>query len=506
MSLFSKQKGLKVLFIASEVAPFVKVGGLGEVMFSLPRALRSLGHDARVMSPRYLSVDPEKFRLKTVYEGLKIPAGENIDPLICNVRMYDPSDHPDAHSPVPTYFLENEEYYEKRANVYGYSDDAVRWALLSLGALEFIRTDNAWRPDIIVASDWQAGLISNYIHTIYKDDPLLKDIAVVFSIHNLAFQGMFDHHFVTEMDYDGGRAEIPSLFDPKLLKLNFMRRAVMFADVINTVSPTYAQEITTEQYGELLHDLLAERRGFLYGILNGIDYTEWNPETDNNLEHKFNARNISIRQGNKAVLQQKFNLPQSEDTFLMSIVSRLADQKGFDLLLESTDSLMQNFDVQLIVLGTGEGKYINFFNELKERYPQKVAVHLSFDPILPRMIYGGADAVLVPSRYEPCGLTQMEAMRYGAVPIVRKTGGLADSVDDFNILKGTGNGFVFENYDKYALFGTIIRAMEVHKHKELWVKIQQEAMGADFSWENSAREYAKIFIKAMEFHSKKINQ
>ncbi|OGM97346.1 MAG: hypothetical protein A2735_03180 [Candidatus Yanofskybacteria bacterium RIFCSPHIGHO2_01_FULL_41_21] len=498
----SKNKNLKILFVASEAGPFAKVGGLGEVMFSLPRSLRRLGHDARVMIPRYLSVDQEKFNLKTVMEGLKVPTGGEYEPLVCNVKMFD-SVEADGNSPAPTYFLENEEYYEKRANVYGYSDDSIRWALLCRGALEFVKASE-WKPDIIVASDWQTGLIPNYLHTTYKEDPDLKNIAVLFSIHNIGFQASFDHHFITEMDYDSGQAEIPSIYDPKFLKLNFMRRGVMYADVINTVSPTYAQEITTPEYGEMLQDLLSERRGILYGILNGIDYEEWNPATDDNLNFKFNHKALGERDKNKSVLQRKFNLPEDEHAFLIGIVSRLVDQKGFDMLMTCGDSLLNNFNIQLIVIGTGDGKYITFFEELRKKHPNKLGIHLSFDAILPRLLYGGADAILIPSKYEPCGLTQMEAMRYGAVPIVRKTGGLADSVQDFDLEKNTGDGFVFENYDNYALLGTIIRAMEINKHKVIWKKMQERAMKKDFSWDRSAGEYAKILNRAIESHIKKI--
>lgn len=505
MTLFgSKKAGLKVLFVASESAPFAKVGGLGEVMFSLPRALRNIGYDARVMIPRYLSVDPQKYKIKTVFEGLKVPSGDDSESLICNVKMFDPAEGGE-HSPVPNYFLENEEYFERRANVYGYSDDAVRWALLARGTLEFLKVSE-WKPDIIVSCDWQSGLLANYVHAHYKNDPVIKEIAVLFSIHNLGFQANFDHHFVSEMDYDSGQSEVPPLRDPKLLKLNPMRRSIMYADVINTVSPTYAQEITTEEYGELLHDLLAERRAVLYGILNGIDYEEWNPETDRNVEVNYSVKTIAKRSENKTLLQRKFNLPENEDSFLMGIVSRLTDQKGFDLMTHFSDSLFGNFDIQLIVQGTGDSKYINYFTELQQRFPKKVAVHLSFDPILPRMIYAGSDATLIPSRYEPCGLTQMEAMRYGSVPIVRKTGGLADSVEDFDMKNGVGDGFVFEHYDHYALFGTIIRAMEIHRHRKIWQGIQERAMKADFSWENSAREYGKLFEKAIDYHLKKTGE
>jgi starch synthase len=503
MPLFAKKPILKVLFVASEAAPFARAGGLGAVMYSLPKALNKLGYDSRLMIPLYLTIDQEKFPMKMVERELLVPSGSE-EPFICNVKIFEPPE--DEKAPVVTYFLENMEYYEKRANIYGYSDDPVRWALLSRGVLEFILAHKDWRPDVIVSCDWQAGLIPDYLHAEYKDNPILKKIAVLFAIHNLYYQGMFDHHFVSEMDYDAGQAQIPAFSDPRLLKLNFMRRGIMHSDAIVTVSPTYAKEITTPEYGEFLDVLLRERRSRLYGVLNGIDYNDWNPETDSNIESNFNAKTIEKRVPNKKVLQTRFNLPVSENTFVLGVVSRFTEQKGFDLLIDSADAILRNFDVQLIVLGTGDSRYMGFFQDLRDRYPQKVAVHLSFDAILPRLIYAGADAVLIPSRYEPSGLTQMEAMRYGAIPIVRFTGGLADSVIDYNPAKQTGNGFVFEKFDHYALLGTIIRALEAYKYKEFWKKLQERAMAADFSWEMSGRKYGKLFKKAIELHLNSIKE
>jgi len=499
MIFFSRKQSLKILFVASEATPFAKAGGLGEVMYSLPRALNKLGHDARVMIPRYLNIDTDKFHLKLIEEGVNVPSGRE-EPVICNVKMFTP-DKGDVDAPPITYFLENEEYYEQRANIYGYADDPVRWALLSRGVLEFIVSHNEWRPDVIVASDWQSGLIPNYIHTEYKDHRVISKIPVLFCIHNLYFQGMFDHHFVTEMDYDDGQSEIPGFYDPRLLKLNFMKRGIRYADVINTVSPTYAKEITTPEYGELLDTLLRERRGRLYGVLNGLDYKEWNPEKDPNLETPFSAKNISDRALSKKTLQNKFNLPERDDAFVIGIVSRLTEQKGFDLLMDAGDALLRNFDIQFVVLGNGDGKYMGFFQEMEKRYPEKMAIHLSFDSILPHVIYAGADSVLIPSKFEPSGLTQMEAMRYGAVPIVRQTGGLADSVIDYDPETQTGNGFAFEKFDQYALYGTIIRAMETFKYKNYWADLVKRAMLADFSWDMSAREYEKLFTKAVELHA-----
>lgn len=496
--MFKQKKKIKILFVASEAVPFAQAGGLGSAIHSLTRALFSLGYDTRVMMPLYASIDQSKYKMETVYKGLEVP-NNSLGMIICNVKMFVPTEEKQEES-VPTYFLENMEYYEKRANIYGYADDAARWTLLSKGALEFIRFNKDWRPDIIVASDWQTGLIPNLLKTEYKKNPFLSPIASVFSIHNLAYQGVFKHRFVSEMDYDDGHSPIPEISNPRLLKINSMRRGIMHADIISTVSQTYAKEITTPEYGELLDGLLQEKRSNLFGILNGIDYEVKNPETDPHIDFKYNIKNLNERVKNKEVLKHKFNLPQTEeDVFIIGIVSRLNSQKGIDILMEALPPLLDNFDFQLVVVGTGDEKYLSFFTELSKKHPN-VSVHLSFDNVLPSLVFSGADAILIPSKFEPCGLTQMEAMRYGAVPIVRKTGGLADSVNNYDPSKNTGNGFVFEKFDHYSLCGAVIRAMENYKHRKAWQGIQKSAMSTDFSWTKSAKEYAKLFVKALEFH------
>ncbi|MFZ2201999.1 MAG: glycogen/starch synthase, partial [Microgenomates group bacterium] len=431
MALFSSKKGLKILFVATEAEPFIKVGGLGSVMNSLPKALSKLGHDARVMIPRYLSIDSSVFDLKIDHRGLVVPTGDvvNGEPrtLICNVKRFD---HKDEKDPVTSYFLENQEYYEQRANVYGYADDAVRWALLCKGVLEFLKTGSTWQPDVIVCSDWQTGLIPNLLKTEYKNDPKLSKVASVFSIHNMSFQAMFDHHFVAEMDADDGHSPVPSFNDPRLQKTNYMKRGIMFADAINTVSPNYAREIMTAEFGELLDELLRERKSAVSGILNGIDYNIWNSESDPFIPSHYGVKNVEARAENKAALQERFGLKVDKDAFLVSIVGRLVKQKGLDLLYPIFATLLGELPVQLVVVGEGETEFMSFFHELETKFPGRVAAHLKFDKVLPHLVFSGADVVLVPSRFEPCGLTQIEAMRMGTVPIVRKTGGLADSVED----------------------------------------------------------------------------
>lgn len=496
MNFFQKEKKLKILFVAPEAAPFVKVGGLGEVMRSLPQALREMGYDARIMIPKYATMDTGKFPLKLEMRNIEPTSGES-DPyglFVSNVLRNE-----NEKGETVAYFLENMEYYEKRANTYGYADDAVRWALLSKGTLEFLR-QSSWKPNLIVASDWQTGLIPNYLHTDYKKDKILAHIPVIFSIHNLSYQGMSDHRFTSQMDYDAGQSEIPDFDNPRLLKLNFMRRGIMYADVINTVSPTYAQEITTPEYGELLDELLRERRSRLFGILNGMDYANYNPETDRSIEFNYSIKTLDERVKNKAALQRKFGLPENKDTPIFGIVSRLTDQKGIGLLIDAGWPLINNFNFQLVVLGAGDAHFMSFFQELAAKFPERVAYHFTYDEILPHLIYASADAILIPSKFEPSGLTQMEAMRYGAVPIVRKTGGLADSVINYDPKNQTGNGFVFEKFDHQDFYGTVVRAIETYKYPEFWRELQKRAMKADFSWSKSAKEYIKLFEKAIELH------
>jgi starch synthase len=491
------KKTLNILFVTPEAAPFAKVGGLGEVMFSLPRALQNLGHDARVMMPRYASVDREKYNLKMVFKELEVPSGGEAPPLICNVLLYN---GPEA---VPTFFLENMEYYEKRANVYGYSDDPIRWVLLSRGVLEFLRKSE-WLPDIIVANDWQTGFIPNLLHTEYKNDPILDRIATVFIIHNLYHQGMFDHRFVPEMEYDAGQDPIGDIFGKRLFWLNGMRRGIMYADVIATVSPTYAKEILTKEYGEGLENLLLERRTRLYGILNGIDYEKLNPATDPYITAKYDINSFGKRAQNKLALQEQFGLEKNPKTFLMGIVSRMDAQKGFDLIMGMAHPLFREVDCQLTVLGTGENKYRLFFKDLMSAFPKRVGAHFDYDPVLPRLIFGGADVILIPSMFEPCGLTQMEAMRYGAIPIARKTGGLADTITDFTGEGSDGNGFLFEKADSWALFAAIIRSRETYRYPKIWNGIIRNAMAKDFSWHASAKKYVNLFFKAIEYHKRLI--
>jgi starch synthase len=489
-------KKLKILFVSTEVAPHTKAGGLGEVMRSLPKALRSLGHDARVFVPKYGKIaSGEAIKLKPAINLLKVPiGGEQNENLSCKVEVLK------SNNQTPIYFLGNKEYYELRANAYGYSDDATRFALLSRAALEFIKNQK-WIPDVINFTDWHTGFGPNYMATEYKDDAKLAKIATVFSIHNLYHQGGFDHACVSDLDFDDGKSPLPSLFDIRLGKLNGMRRGIMYADAVNTVSEKYAQEILTDEYGEGLSQLLNETRGKLFGILNGIDIETHNPKTDENIPFRFCGKDIEKRINNKKALQREFNLPISEDIPLVGMVTRVVGQKGMDLIEQILEPAIENLGIQFVIAGSADKQYREVFEKFKEKNPEKVATHLVFDNKLPRLIFAGADIFLMPSRFEPCGITQMEAMRYGSIPIVRATGGLADTVINFDLAKNSGYGFIFEKYEPLQLYTQIVRAVETYKNKKVWSGLIRKVMKLDFSWKTSAKKYIELYDSAIEAHN-----
>ena len=492
-----KKSDLKVLIVAAESAPYATVGGFSSVVAYLSRNLLPLGVDVRVFMPKFGSMDQEKYQMEMEYKGLKVPTGDENNPhLICNVKKRVGDDG------VITYFLENQEYYEKRANVYNYSDDPTRWALLSKGVLEFIRTEK-FVPDVIHSNDWHTGIVSNYLKTDYKKDPILKDISSVFTIHNLSIQGyMLDHRTPTEMQFDDGKSAIASFFSPRLNSQNFMKRGIMYSDVVNTVSKTYAKEILTEEFGESLNKLLLELRGKLFGIINGLDYDEFNPMTDDLITKNFDRDCMECRVENKLALQEEFDLPQDDDALVLGYVGRLDYQKGMDLILDTLPHVLKDYNVQFVQVGGGDGALTHRLHGIKEEFPEKVGIHPYPNFTLPRLMFAGADCILYPSRFEPCGIVQIEALRYGAIPIVRKVGGLADTVHNFDSTKKKGNGLVFSDFNVFGLFATIIRALEMKKHPKLWKKLQLNAMDSDYSWKFSAREYVKLYNTSISFLNK----
>lgn len=491
----------KILIVGPEVTPYASVGGVSRVLAHLSSALLRQGHDVRIFMPKFGSIAQSDYELEMVYEGLRVPTGDTAKPeLLCNVKTHQLSGR------ARVYFLENREYYELRANVYGYADDSVRWALLSRGALEFIRCYDEWKPDIIHANDWQTGYVPNFMRTVYADDDILEKVACVYTIHNLSYQGMFDHKNVSDLDSDDGKSPLASFFDERLLKQNSMRRGIMYADFVNTVSPTYAREIMRPERGEGLDRLITEVRSKTTGILNGIDYKEYNPSTDPLISVNYDMYSLEKRVQNKIALQNEFDLEVNETIPIVGYVGRLESYKGLGLLLEVIEPLLRDFRVQFIFVGGGDGGLTARIRELQSTHPGAVGAHLMWDSSLPKLIFAGADIVTVPSKFEPCGLPQMEGMRYGAIPIVHSTGGLADSVDNFDAEHDKGFGFVFRNYDTYSLFAQIVRALEVFGQRDLWRKIQRRAMMCDNSWDSRAIEYDKLYNRALELKRRDLQQ
>jgi starch synthase len=490
-------KNLKILIVSPEVVPFAKTGGLADVTGALPKALSRLGHQVKVILPKYKMVDENKFRLsevKTEFPALSIGGKDRK----ISVKS-DLLDFP----PVEYLFLVNDEFfcrdelYRNRATGYDYADNDERFIFFARGVLEILKTLD-WQPDIIHSNDWQSALIPAYLRTLYEDDAFFKSTGTVFSIHNLAYQGNFPQNTFDKIGVPKDLFYPTSPFE-FWGKVNFLKVGISYADVINTVSETYAVEIQSgSEFGYGLEGVLRTRNADLYGIVNGIDYEVWSPDKDKLLTHHYHPEDLSGKEKNKKLLLKTCNLPASKkDIPLIGVISRLADQKGFDLLSQITDQLL-SMDLQMVILGTGDEKYHVFFKELSKKYPQKISVNLRFDDPLAHLIEAGSDMFLMPSKYEPCGLNQLYSLKYGTVPIVRKTGGLADTIENYDPATGQGTGFAFIDYDAQEFLATIQRALKVYQNKEAWAILMKNGMKKDFSWETSAKKYVEIYRKALQ--------
>lgn len=482
---------MKVLYLAAEQTPYATAGGLGRVAYYLPKELRKVGVDVRVFIPKYGKIDESKWPMKEVVKGLRVSTQEGFADLICNVKMHDSGE-------VMTYFLENREYYELRANEYGYIDDAQRFLLLAKGALEFLRSyKDTWMPDVIHVNDWHTALVPQLLKTTYANDSVLNKLSTVLSIHNIRYQGTFDYRFASELDFDDGKSMIPGFYSDRLFKINPLKRGIIYADVINTVSPTHAVEILTEEHGEGLHKLLQEVRTKVFGILNGIDYDDFDPAKDPLVLENYTVDSLNNRTKNKVALQKEFLLYEDEEVPIFAFSNRFAAQKGLDLMTQILRPFLEEHEVQFVVNGGGDSRFVEFFLELHADYPDRIGVNLQPNFTLPRHIFSGADVILLPSKYEPCGMVQMEAMRYGCIPVVRNTGGLADTVADYIPSEDAGTGFVFQTYDAYALYSAMVRVIESYKYKEQWRKLQVRAMSQNFSWKSSAQDYEKLYKRGL---------
>lgn len=487
-------KKLKILFVTSEVVPFMKTGGLADVSSALPQMLSEMGHEVRIVVPKYGAVDERKFKIHEVVrlKDLQIKIG-NKDVVFSLKSCFLPG--PKVR--VQIYFLDNQEYFGSRNSLYidpktgkDYPDNDERFILLSRSVFELI-SKLGWVPDIIHCNDWQTGLIPAYLKTKFNSDPLFTKFKTLFTVHNLSYQGIFPKSSFAKTELP---AELNS--EKGLLlngKINYLKTGLVFADVINTVSETYANEIRTDdKLSSGLKPVLVKRKNDLYGIVNGIDTRVWNPEKDKHLPKKYSAKNIEAKLINKKELADKFGFKYSEDVPIIGLISRLYDDKGLDLVSKIFPNLMK-FDIQMVLLGTGDKKYHTFFEKMSRTYKNKFACYLGFNDELAHLIEGGADIYLMPSKYEPCGLNQMYSLAYGTVPLVRETGGLADTVKRFNEKTGEGTGFVFKKYDGAELLKEMNHALKLFKDKKTWMKIVKNGMKEDFSWNSSAKKYLDLY-------------
>jgi starch synthase len=488
------RKKLRIFIVAAEVAPFSSVGGLSQVMYFLPRELTKMGHDVRVFTPKYGTLNEKDFKLKMAIKGLDVPTGEKKKPrkLVCNVKKYSGGSRESK-----VYFLENMEYYEKRSNVYGYSDDHIRFALLSRGALEFLRKER-WIPDVIHVNDWHTGYLVNYLRTTFSSDAKLSKVAALLSIHNL-HQGVFDFGNASDLDFDDGKGSVAGLFSDSLDKQNSLKRGIIYADAVSTVSETHSREIMTKEFGAGLHNLIKEVRTKVFGILNGLDNQEYNPKTDKLIKKNYSLKSLEDRVENKVDLQKEFDLEVDAKIPLLAMIGRLDNQKGLDLITEVLPFLLKEYEIQFIAMGGGDPYFRDFFLKYEKKYPKRVGTHLMPNFTLPRKIFAGTDVLLLPSRWEPGGIVAIEGMRYGAVPLVRKTGGLADSVIEFEVHTGEGTGFTFEKYHTLAFMGALTRALMVYKQPKKWRRLVRNCMRQDFSWHKAAKKYEDVYFRAIGF-------
>lgn len=479
---------MKILFVASEGLPFSKTGGLADVIEALPKALAKQGHEVAVVLPRYRGTKATTI----VMPSVTVPIGKELRfPAILDGTV--------LHN-VRYFFVDDPPYFD-REGIYGessgdYSDNAARFAEFSRVSLEIAK--HIWLPDVIHCHDWQTALVPVLLRTAYAADPVLRNIPVLFTIHNLAYQGLFPKEILESTG-------IPqSVFHPDGMefygKVNLLKGGLVYSDSLTTVSKKYAQEIQTPEFGSGLDGVIRSRKERLSGILNGVDYSVWNPEKDPHIAAKYSAKDLTGKHICKQALMEMYGLPADHATRpVIGIVSRFADQKGFDLIADQAHELMKE-DLILTVLGSGERRYEEMFLALAKAYPGRVGVKIAYDDKMAHAIEAGADMFLMPSRYEPCGLNQIYSLKYGTVPIVRATGGLDDTIEPFDLEHGTGTGFKFSEYTGAAMLQCVQQAMHHHEDGRIWKRIQLNGMAKDFSWKASAAEYTKLYEAARALH------
>jgi starch synthase len=475
---------MKILFVSSEGLPYSKTGGLADVVEALPKALVAMGHEVAVLLPRYHG---NKIT-STIIFSVTIPLGETLRfPTLAEGQ---------AVEGVRYFFVDDPAYFD-REQLYGdkagdYPDNAERFAEFSRAAIEF--TKRVWLPDVIHCHDWQSALVPVLLRSQHATDPVVRSLPVVFTIHNLGYQGLFPQTAMRKIGLPDNLFTMDAL--EYYGKVNYLKGGLLFADYLTTVSRRYAKEIQTPEFGLGLEGVIRHRADRLVGILNGVDYSVWSPEADTFIAQNYSAHNLDGKKACKKDLLMAFKLPaENMERPLIGIISRFADQKGFDLIAEVAADLMKE-NLALVALGTGQPEYEKLFKELADKNSARVGVKIGFDNALAHKIEAGADMFLMPSRYEPCGLNQIYSLRYGTVPIVRATGGLDDTIQNFEAKPQQGTGFKFEDYTGKALLQSVRAALKAYRDPKSWHAVQTNGMAKDFSWKTSAASYVTLYEAA----------
>jgi len=486
------ERSLKICFAVSEVAPLAKTGGLADVAAALPARLIELGHDVRLFLPLYRQIKQR--------DDLALQAVETVRdvPLEVGWKTYSFSVYT-ARLPsngMTVQLIDCPELFDRSEIYTDDEDEGQRFTLLCRAVIECCQRMN-WRPHLFHCHDWHASLIPFLLRTIYAWDEMFKDTRTLVTIHNIGYQGTFPETLVAGLGLDQW-SHLLDQDDLRAGRLNFLRTGLIYADAVSTVSPTYAKEIQTDEYGMGLQQVLRARRDTLVGILNGVDYAEWSPENDRHIAHRYSSDDLEGKRRNKTDLLRRMNLHAAPEVPLIGMISRLVYQKGLDLCFEVLPDLLAKHDLRLVTLGSGEPRYEQFFDDLQRRFPGRVCYHRGYHEELAHVIEAASDMFLMPSRYEPCGLNQLFGMKYGTLPIVRRTGGLADSVTPVDGPDGEGTGFVFEHLTADGLRWALSRALEVWSDQKHWRRLMLNAMGRNFSWEAQAQPYVELYHKIIE--------
>jgi starch synthase len=480
---------MKIAFAAAEAVPYAKTGGLADVAGSLPKDLEKLGCEVKLFIPKYFLIDADKHKLRYNWDMGEMPI--RINNIIRSVHVHQ-SFLPDSN--VEVNFIDCPHYFHRHRIYTNDADEDERFILFSKGVIETLQRMQ-WAPDIIHCNDWQTGLLPLFVKDNYNWDKLFDATTTLFTIHNIGYQGRFpasallNAEIREELFFPNGPVEYKGT-------VSFMKTGIVFADILNTVSNKYSHEILKPHLGAGLDRILRKKKEDLYGILNGVDYSIWDPKSDEYIPYNYSPEDLSGKIKNKRFLLNHFNMPFEVTVPLIGIVSRMVAQKGFDIFAEAINDLMK-LNAQWLILGSGEDKYEQLFRELAHRFPQKVGTYIGYNNELSHLIEAGADMFLMPSRYEPCGLNQIYSLKYGTVPIVKRTGGLADTVHDWDELASfgleTGTGFSFNDHSGYALLTSVQRALNNFKNKTFWKKIQLNGMAKDYSWKHSAEQYIELY-------------